>query len=144
MKFKSKVDWWFNAIMLLISALSIYLMVSAALTKSQEQLLSAIIMLAIVVLLILPIYFFTYYEIRDEALIIKSGYFYKKKIMIKDIVGIAPTNNPLSSAALSINRIAIVYNNGKRITNEFISPQYKDEFISALKKINPEINVKTA
>lgn len=142
MKFKSKVDWWFNGIMAFICVIAVYLLITAGITKSLEQLYSGLICCAIAILIIFPVYFFTYYEINEDTLIIKSGYFYKNRIQIAHIKAISPTHNPLSSAALSIHRIAIYYNNGKKITNEFISPKDKDEFISALLKINPDINIK--
>lgn len=147
MKFKTKIDWWLNVILIAIVALSMYLLVSAAINKSTAQLFSAVCFMLITAIIIAPLYFFTYYEISDDGILfVKSGYFYKKKIKISSIKAITPTNNPVSSAAMSARRIAIYYDTGKkdRLSIEYISPDKKTEFIEELIKINSDIIVKKA
>ena len=61
------------------------------------------------------------------------------KIEISTIRKIYRTNNPLSSPALSLDRIAVVYNKFDEI---LISPKERNEFINELLKINPSIEVK--
>ncbi|WP_333694783.1 PH domain-containing protein [Flavobacterium sp.] len=60
------------------------------------------------------------------------------KIDIHSIKRIYKTNNPLSSPALSLDRIAIVYNTYDEV---LISPKLKKEFVEELLKINPNIEV---
>lgn len=147
MRFKTKIDWWLNVILITIMALSLYLIVSAAISKSTAQLFSAVCFILITGIIIAPLYLFTYYEIKDDGiLLVKSGYFYKKKIKISCIKAVTPTNNPVSSAAMSVRRIAIYYDTGKkdRLSIEYISPDKKTEFIEQLIKINPNIIVKKA
>ena len=60
------------------------------------------------------------------------------KIDIHSIKRIYKTNNPLSSPALSLDRIAIVYNTYDEV---LISPKLKKEFVEDLLKINPTISV---
>jgi hypothetical protein len=60
------------------------------------------------------------------------------KIEIKSIRKIYRTNNPLSSPALSLDRLAIVYNKFDEI---LISPKERNEFIDELLKINPSIEI---
>ncbi|MCB0443641.1 MAG: PH domain-containing protein, partial [Flavobacterium sp.] len=60
------------------------------------------------------------------------------KIDIHSIKRIFKTNNPLSSPALSLDRIAIVYNKYDEV---LISPKFKKEFVDVLLKINPSIIV---
>jgi hypothetical protein len=74
------------------------------------------------------------YKIEGENLII-----WHTKIEISTIRKIYRTNNPLSSPALSLDRIAIVYNKFDEI---LISPKERNEFINELLKINPSIEVK--
>lgn len=60
------------------------------------------------------------------------------KIDIKSIRKIYSTNNPLSSPALSLDRIAVVYNKYDEV---LISPKERADFIQELLKINPNIEV---
>ena len=60
------------------------------------------------------------------------------KVEIKSIKRIYKTRNPLSSPALSLDRIAIVYNKYDEV---LISPKNKQEFVEELLKINPDILV---
>jgi hypothetical protein len=73
------------------------------------------------------------YKIDGENLII-----WWKKIEIKSIKKIYSTNNPLSSPALSLDRIAVVYNKYDEV---LISPKEREVFIRELLKINPNIEV---
>lgn len=60
------------------------------------------------------------------------------EIDILSIKRIYKTNNPLSSPALSLGRIAVVYNKYDEV---LISPKLKKEFVDELLKINPNIVV---
>lgn len=60
------------------------------------------------------------------------------KIDIKTIKKIYSTHNPLSSPALSLDRIAVVYNKYDEV---LISPKEREDFIRELLKINPNIVV---
>ena len=125
--YKSKVDWWLVLILLAIFAFPI---VQGIQTK--EYLLSAIF-----VGLILLFWIFgstLKYKIQDEYL-----WVWTTKIDIKTIRKVYATRNPLSSPALSINRLAIVYNKYDEI---LISPEDREDFISELLKVNPSIEVK--
>lgn len=140
MRFKSKIDWWLKAILMFMVFLCVYLIVMAVSTKSIEFIYSAIILLTVFIGIFISIYIFTFYEITDDLLIIKSG-LYKKSIKIANIKGISPTHNPISSAALSVNRIAIYYVGKKtvKMSTEFVSPGNKQAFIDNLKAINENI-----
>ncbi|WP_408608758.1 PH domain-containing protein [Alkaliphilus serpentinus] len=74
----------------------------------------------------------------EEILIIKCGPF-SEKISIKDIKSIKKTRNPLSSAALSINRIEIRYGfSGMTL----ISPKDKEQFVGLILQKNNNIDIK--
>ncbi|RFU68679.1 PH domain-containing protein [Bacillus sp. V59.32b] len=81
------------------------------------------------------LWFTTYYEINGESLIVRSGPI-KKVIHIKTIHSIRRTMNPISSPALSLDRIEIRYNMDDTV---IISPKDKEQFTSALKEINHDI-----
>ena len=80
----------------------------------------------------------TYYIIEGNNLKIKSGFLYKQTIKIDLIKKIVKTNNPISSPATSLDRIAITYNKTDTV---IVSPKDKMDFIDHLKNINPEIEV---
>lgn len=125
--YKSKIDWW---LIILILILFGYPIVDGILSKEY--------VLSLVFGLILIIFFFLsktiQYKIDGENLVI-----WKTKIDIKTIRKIYRTNNPLSSPAMSLDRIDIVYN---KFDEVLLSPKERDEFISELLKINPNIEVK--
>lgn len=125
--YKSKIDWW---LIILILVLFGYPIVDGILSKEY--------VLSLVFGLILIIFFFLsktiQYKIDGENLVI-----WKTKIDIKTIRKIYKTNNPLSSPAMSLDRIAIVYN---KFDEVLLSPKERDEFINELLKINPNIEVK--
>ena len=80
----------------------------------------------------------TYYVINGNDLIIKSGFIINMTIKIDTIRKIVETHNPLSSPAVSLDRIAIYYNYNDSV---MISPKNKLIFIDHLKKTNPKIEV---
>lgn len=69
---------------------------------------------------------------------IKSGLFFSKSLEIKSIKRIVETRNPITSPALSLDRIELIYN---RFGSVLISPKDKKGFIQELIKVNPGIEV---
>jgi len=82
--------------------------------------------------------FTTYYVLSDKELVIRCGFLINQTIQVDTIKRIAETRNPLSSPATSLDRIEIFY---ERFNSVMISPKKKDEFISHLTKLNPDIDV---
>ncbi len=79
---------------------------------------------------ILPLWLLldTHYLLDTNTLLIRSGPF-RWAIPVADIKSIRPTNNPLSSPALSLDRLRIDYGKGKTI---MISPRDKAAFLEEL------------
>lgn len=124
--FRSKIDWW--------------LAIPFAIAFG-GMLLSAYVsvMLGSWLMLLLPlaclaffswIIFGTFYHIEDDNLLVRSGPF-RWRIAIKDIRRIIPTHNPLSSPALSLDRLRIEYGNGRSI---MVSPADKEGFQAAIEQ----------
>ncbi len=124
--YKSKVDWW---LIILIGCVFGYPIIDGILTN--EYFLSAIFAFVLVLFFLLSKTI--RYRIEGENLMI-----WNTKIEIKSIRKIYRTNNPLSSPALSLDRLAIVYNKFDEI---IISPKERNEFIDELLKINPSIEI---
>lgn len=124
--YKSKVDWW---LIILIGCVFGYPIIDGILTN--EYFLSAIFAFVLVLFFLLSKTI--KYRIEGKNLMI-----WNTKIEIKSIRKIYRTNNPLSSPALSLDRLAIVYNKFDEI---LISPKERNEFIDELLKINPSIEI---
>lgn len=86
----------------------------------------------IILVIWLPI-FNTYYVVENNTLIIKSLVF-RWKININDITQIETTHNPLSSPALSLDRLKIYYMKNGEVTSVMISPKDKETFLQAINK----------
>ena len=73
----------------------------------------------------------TRYILEPDQLLVRSGPF-RWRVPIADIVRITPTTNPLSSPALSLDRLRIEYGRGSAI---MISPRDKDRFLRDLEEL---------
>jgi len=124
--YKSKVDWW---LILLIGGILCYPIVDGIMT--QEYVLSVVFVG--ISFLVFLMFWSIQYKIEGEQLKI-----WTTKINIHSIRKIYKTRNPLSSPALSLDRIAIVYNKYDEI---LISPKDRSAFIAELLSINPTIEV---
>ena len=132
-KFQSSISYWLFIPVLIV--LFCYLIA----TIIEKDWFSSIIALALN-LLVWSIVSKTYYEIVGSELKIVSGFIVNKKIQIKNISKIVKTNSLLSSPALSLTgRLEVFYN---KYDSVIISPKEREEFISALKSINYEIEIK--
>lgn len=125
--YRSKVDWW-----LVVLILSVFGFPIVQGIQTKEYMLSVVFLMLLSLFYILAITL--KYKIEGEYLSI-----WRTKIDIKTIRKVYATRNPLSSPALSINRIAIVYNKYDEV---LISPKDRADFIEELLKVNPNIEVK--
>ncbi|MDC4305773.1 PH domain-containing protein [Acinetobacter baumannii] len=135
MKFRSKIDWWLLLIFVVITANIIFKIYQEVHHSSIGTNFSHLMIYSLVILVIwLPI-FSTYYVVETNILVIKSLIF-RWKINIDDITQIEPTHNPLSSPALSLDRLKISYMKNGRIAKVIISPKDKEGFLNTLRN-NP-------
>ncbi|MCK0144587.1 PH domain-containing protein [Arenibacter sp. F26102] len=98
------------------------------------------IVLLLTFLFIVYIFLFTYYEVDDSLLRIKSGFLINRSIQISAITKIEATNNPISAPATSLDRLEIFYNTYESV---IISPKEKRGFIAHLMQLNPNIQDRT-
>lgn len=128
-RFPSKIDAWF--VMLL--AISIVAVIAGFVITVQQSgdavaILVGGLATSLVVLLVFSILFRTYYSVEGDTLRIVSGPF-RWRVPINEIEAIEPTRNPISSPALSLDRLRIRYSERKSI---MISPADKQRFARAL------------
>ena len=130
MTFKSAVDLWLLVIVALVVIISLGVSVRLVLQCSSAGYLRVIGVLAVGIGLPLWLLYTTQYVVEDEVLRIQSGPF-KWTIPIASINQVVETSNPLSSPALSLRRLKIVYDNNKSV---MVSPKDRDEFLVAIGK----------
>lgn len=131
MKFESKKDLWLGLLIWIPMIVG-----TVATIIDGDGVVISIMVLSLI--LITVIWFGTGYYIMSDTLEIKVGPF-SSKIDIKEIKSIEDSRNPISSLALSLDRIKIVYGNSRVV---LISPKEKELFIEELLKINENIKIK--
>lgn len=72
------------------------------------------------------------YGLTSSALVIRNGML-RTEIPLKLIREVKPTRNPLSSPALSLDRLSVRFGEG-RFKEVLISPAKRDEFLQRLKE----------
>lgn len=134
--YKSKVaKWylWFCIGMTIAFIGSIYLCY-----LSTWVLLIDVVFMGIALLMIYDILLHTDYTISGERLHIRCGFLFRMNLPISKISEITHKSTILSSPALSAKRIGLRYGKKNWV---FVSPKNQEEFISALRSINPEIQI---
>ena len=125
---KSKIDTWLVAVLAIASGASLF---GAAVTVAEGSAIAWALGVFIAGIGAgLPIWLLssTRYTLEPDRLIVQSGPF-KWRVPVADITGVTPTGNPLSSPALSLDRLRIDYGRGVSL---MISPRDKDKFLSDL------------
>jgi hypothetical protein len=123
--YKSKIDTWLTIVMAAVVIVCLTIFLLSFLTGGASAI--AATLPALILGVGLPVWLMTStcYTLSDNTLLVKSGPF-KWKIPISQITSATPTSNPLSSPALSLDRIRIDYGRGRSI---MISPKDKARFI---------------
>jgi hypothetical protein len=127
--FKSKIDLWLVVIIVGSIGVALFTTIQAVFMEpSNENYLALAI--TIVVGIGLPGWLFasTEYVVDNGELFISCGPV-RKRIQLRDIKSATPSKNPLSSPALSLDRILITYGENKSI---LISPENKKGFLKAI------------
>nr|WP_294780570.1 PH domain-containing protein [uncultured Flavobacterium sp.] len=130
-KFKSKVDLWLVFLLVIIFGLALKQFVI-------EQKWAGFIFILFVIAFIIHMFATTFYTIESGKLRIKCGFLINILIEIQSIKKISETFNVLSSPALSLDRLEIVYG---KYNSVLISPKDKKRFFEAIKSISPEIEI---
>lgn len=124
--YRSKMDAWLLALLLIAVAISL---AGAGATLSLASAAVWVVGAFIAVVGVgLPLWLLasTRYLLGRGQLVVRSGPF-KWSIQVADITSITPTSSPLSSPALSLDRLRIDYGRGKSL---MISPLHKDQFLN--------------
>lgn len=140
MKFKSKVAWQFHFICLVFVLFNLWGIVEWI--NAVNIGILVLIFTPLNVFIIIPIWLNTYYLLKDGELLVKCGLLSFKKIDCDSITKVTETRNPVSSPALSLDRLEITYKLRSGSTKHIIvSPKDKVGFIEELKAVNPGMEI---
>ena len=124
--FRTKIDWWLFAILAGAFILMAYSLIHDLITEGEIDLVMTITFI-IMALIILPMFRTRYILYPKHMTIICYG---KLRVPYCDIIDMKETHNPLSSAALSLDRIQIDFVNEKGGHDMvLISPVHKKVFM---------------
>lgn len=131
--FRSKVDAWLTLVVaggLGAMWLSMVRRIQAGRTIDALDIIVPLLSSAFIVW----IFRTTFYVITSDALIVHAGPI-RRTVPLRLVQRLRATHNPLSSPALSLDRIEVTYGS-KRV---LISPQDKRDFVSAVMKRAPAV-----
>lgn len=132
--YRSKVDGWLAAVLVTAAAASV---VIVAVAGAFESPLFALLVSPILLLSVgLPVWTLlaTRYTFTAEDLDVRCGPF-SWRVPLREIRAVSATRNPLSSPALSLDRLRIDY--GHR--SIMVSPQDKEAFLKELRMRVPAL-----
>ena len=128
-RFYSKVDLWLLVVLVLVLVIQAYALFSVLIGNAPWSAKSIMIATTVLVFLLVgSMLARTHYTISDGLLTIVCGPIFRK-IKIAEITSIKETRNPLSSPALSLDRLRIRYGKSRSV---MISPADKRDFLKAL------------
>ena len=131
-RYRSKVDAWLAAVLIgaflitLITTISV-LLLPGAFAVAWWSIVLVLLVWGFVLSLLFPLY----YEITPTSLLVRSGWI-RREIPLNSIQQVFPTRNPLSSPALSLDRLQVDYRQGNLRRYILISPQDKAGFLHNL------------
>ncbi|MEP4486821.1 MAG: PH domain-containing protein [Halioglobus sp.] len=130
--FRSKTDAWLGAVILCAVGFMIATLVQTGQAAEQQSTLATVAMLVLGCGVPLWMLFGTLYTVTPDQLLIKCGPF-RWRVPRNEIHEVIPTRSPLSSPALSLDRLQIKYGNGKSV---LVSPKHKSDFMEAIGHYN--------
>ncbi|MDO5794531.1 MAG: PH domain-containing protein [Turicibacter sp.] len=135
MVYRSKVDAWFYFIVIGMCILMGNSLIQVCLTKSVGAIIFTAIITLSVITLLLGILFRTYYVFEEDGIRIRCFIFCNVVIPYKSIISVKPTYNPVSSSALSLDRLEVKFMRpNHRPDIALISPIHRDDFIKEVQQ----------
>lgn len=138
--YRSKTDWWLGAVLwvailaLVASAGSLW--VAGGPPALRLGTAACFLAVAAFVLWILR---GTRYELQPDRLVVRSGPF-RWTVPLPAIREVRPTRNPLSSPALSLDRLQVSYRGSK--LGIMIAPEPRSDFLQALAARAPHLELR--
>ena len=127
-RFPSKRDTWLAGVLLAALGISCLSLTASLLAPDPAPgLVWVVSILVAAALFVIWTWMTTDYTLTSSELLVRSGPF-RWRVPLADILEIKPTRNPLSSPALSFDRLEVRYRHGMLL----ISPEDKDGFLRSL------------
>jgi hypothetical protein len=133
--FRSKVDGWLAGVVFGSLALSLGIVAAAAASVGDPSVWIGVAVSLVAAGLVGWLFLSTRYELDGRRLVARSGPL-RWRIDLATVESVTPSRNPLSSPALSLDRLEIHYGAGKRI---LVSPAERDRFLAALSRAEPAL-----
>lgn len=128
-RFKSKIDRWLLYMLIAVMVFEVVVLgIAATQADGPVAALSIVVAALLIVALIGSLLIRTHYTVTGSTLRIASGPF-SWTVPIDQIESVKATRNPVSSPALSLDRLQIRYGNGRRV---MVSPADKTGFLKAI------------
>lgn len=136
--FPSKVDWWYYLVLAAVAGAMGFSAYAVTVIDPQASGSLPVLVISAIPALGLPLWllFNTGYTLDATELRAKSGPF-SWTVPLADIHSITPTRNPLSSPALSLDRLKIEHARGWLM----ISPADKEGFLRELENLRAQLLV---
>jgi len=137
--YPSKRDWWIVLIIWGSIAMTILAAVKAAQSAFASMPgLAFVLFCAAVVLGLLSVLYATYYVISGDRLTAHCGPF-KSSVLLQNIEEVVPSHNPLSSPALSLDRLHVRCRGS--VFGLLVSPRDKQGFLADLVAHAPQLRI---
>lgn len=130
--YRSKIDWWLGILLGGTMVLMLYIVIEPLIHGEGIQ-LGMTIVSVITLLIVLPL-FFIKYTFYSTHLLISCGIYGKERVEYHLIRQMKETKNPISSAAMSLDRLQVDYMENGYHQTVLISPVRKKEFIERLEQ----------
>jgi len=128
-RFKSKIDRWLLFLLVAVMVFEVFVMSIAAMQAGDPRAAVGLVVTALlIVALIGSLLTGTHYTVDGNTLHVVSGPF-RWKVPVDQIQSVQATRSPLSSPALSLDRLRIQYGTRRRI---MVSPADKAGFLRAI------------
>ena len=105
--YRTAIDWWLGLLLVACEVLFLYLVIEPIIRRGTVE-WSMVLLTVGMSILILPL-FGIKYVLYSEHMLISMSLYGKARVRYADIVEVKKTNNPMSSAAMSLRRIQIDY-----------------------------------
>lgn len=128
--YPSKVDWWLAVVLCLPPVASVAVTVSLVLDGRSSELIWGLASILLVIGVYGGLIFPTRYGLDASHLIVRFG-LCRRRIPLRQISEVEPTRNPLSSPALSLDRLSVHFGTGL-LGTVMISPSARDRFLDDL------------
>jgi hypothetical protein len=126
--YRSKVDWWAGLILVGMPAMTLAVSVIMALDGNTSGMLVGLGSVLFVLCLYIGVIFPMRYGLNDTHLVVRFGLCHPR-IPLAEIKEVTPTRNPLSSPALSLDRLWVQCGTGDAV---MISPAERNRFLDDL------------